>query len=339
MMLSGVLMLSGNEKLTLFQCNGPYSIWSIGFTLFFVSYALRVWKVVMLIENGLLFRRQPITKKHVFLRLSIFVLIDIILIIIASTATPFEVDELLTFNEEMDEDQIPVFIELTTTNCTFSEDNMSAMWIIVFIYKFFILLWVITIAMRKQVLSDKVRKLKFMKFEEGSNIAIGIYMVIVSFLIFGLIAFSLATSSTVFSADLQWIICSFLSFLCYVTIICCVILHRVIYVVKKKKLKVVTSDVVAGSSQGGSTTKGMSSQSPSEDFEDEELTALDPLLQQAEFHANELFEVVSNPRFHQSAARTLADVVRNILEKVNLKEMSMTKPSEVNPTVTELTEQ
>merc|ERR1712154_447566 len=107
----------------------------------------------------------------------------------------------------------------------------------------------------------------------------------------------------------------------------------------KKKLKVVTSDVVAGSSQGGSTTKGMSSQSPSEDFEDEELTALDPLLQQAEFHANELFEVVSNPRFHQSAARTLADVVRNILEKVNLKEMSMTKPSEVNPTVTELTEQ
>mmetsp|Transcript_15111 Transcript_15111/g.22871 ORF Transcript_15111/g.22871 Transcript_15111/m.22871 type:complete len:1124 (+) Transcript_15111:124-3495(+) len=333
MMLSGLLVMGG-DSLTAFQCNGPYAIWSVGFTIFFVSYALRVWKVVVLIENGLLFKRRPITQKHLFLRLAVFTVIDVLLVIIAASATPFEVNTDVTVEEEVSDDgEISSFREVTTTYCTFSS-SFSAMWIIVFVYKFVILLWVISIAMRKQILADKVKKLKFMKFEEGSNIAIGIYMVVISFLVFGLIAFALGTSSTLFSSTLQWTIISFLSFICYVTIICCVVLHRVVYVLNKGKVANKTADMVAGSQTSGATSQQSSTRPESTVEASVDETALDPLLQRAEFLANELLEVISNPQFSQSAAMSMADIMRQMQEKLNRKEMSRTN----NATEVELAE-
>eukprot|EP00483_Globobulimina_turgida_P012654 UN12677 len=79
-----------------------------------------------------------------------------------------------------------------------------------------------------------MNKFKYVKYYEGSNIVIGIYMVAVSYGIFFLIMFSLSVGSTNtgIPSSLVWIMVSFLSFLCYVTVICCVMLHRVIHVYK-----------------------------------------------------------------------------------------------------------
>eukprot|EP01084_Bolivina_argentea_P061348 112112_1 len=110
MMMSGLFMLNNEDSISDYTCNIPWTIWSIGFTIFFCSYSLRVWKFVNVLENGLLFKQVLVTRKNLLIRLFIFVLIDIILNILANTITPFHASSHTEIDDNKD-----AFTEMTTS--------------------------------------------------------------------------------------------------------------------------------------------------------------------------------------------------------------------------------
>eukprot|EP01084_Bolivina_argentea_P208216 355088_1 len=229
MMIAGLFYISHTGHLNEYICNVGWVIWSIGFTIFFCSYTVRVWRFVNLISSGLNLVQVTITKKQMLIRLLIVILIDIILNILAATVTPFK-SLISQHNEIIINDNENTINEITSSQCSFNDS--AIIWYISIGYKFIILFYAIIIALKKQLISDKLKKLKNMSFHEGSNMSVGIYIVLVSFAIF--ILFGVSLTSDNFNPSTQWILCSFLSFVCYVSVISCVMLHRIVYLVKKK---------------------------------------------------------------------------------------------------------
>eukprot|EP01084_Bolivina_argentea_P192709 330761_1 len=169
MMSSGLIFLWFDGLMNNYVCNIPWSVWCIGFTMFFISYTLRVWKYVKLIEAGLnLHTRNIVTTKGVLIRLFVVVFIDILLVTLSSIFTPIQ--SKIHYNKVLQStDQYNnKLTDIIVSQCQLT--NNSYLWYIVFMYKLLLLIWVLMVAFRKQASNNKIKKLKWLALVEGPNI-------------------------------------------------------------------------------------------------------------------------------------------------------------------------